>query len=84
MDDIKQLTEDVETLKERRILQSDFTPDCVKTRAMGEANRFVFSGPEAARPIGHQFGNSTTIFFATDTLKLYIWTGSVWKSATLS
>ena len=84
MDDITQLKEDVEFLKEKRVLQSDVLPDSIKTRAMGEANRYVFSGLEAARPAGHKFGNSTTIYVATDTLKVYIWDGSAWHYALLT
>lgn len=67
-----------------RVLQQDLVPDVVKTRHMGEANRFIFSGLEADRPTGAQFHNSATVYFATDTNKLFIWTGTVWVSATLA
>lgn len=77
------LKKDVDYLMQKRLIQQDIVPDIIKTRAMGEANRYIFSGLAAARPNGAKFGNSTRIYFATDTNVLSVWNGTAWKSVTL-
>lgn len=81
---ISQIRDDVQYLMDKRLIQQDIVPDIIKTRHMGEGNRYMYSGLEANRPTGNLFGNSTTIYFATDTKKLWIWTGTVWVSVTLA
>ena len=70
---VKKLQKDVELLKQRRVLQSDIAPGVVKMRHMGEANQYVQYGLEADLPSGFSITNSTIIYYATDTKKLWVW-----------
>jgi len=81
---IRLLTDRVGRLEERRLFQQDYTNDSVKSRHMGEANRYLNAGLEADRPDGANFGNNVTYWFATDTDTLYIWNGTAWVSEVLT
>ena len=81
---LQDLQEQVDLLRNKRIRQMDIIPDSIKTRAMGEANRYVVTGLEADLPEGYTVTGSTLMYFASDTNKLYIWNGLAWKSVTLS
>lgn len=82
--DIEKLKRDVDALEQRRVTQTSFVPDCVKSRAMGEGNRFVKAGLEAKRPDGAEVTDSVTAYFAINTKKWWCWTGTAWVSTTLS
>ena len=81
---IRNLQEQIDLLRNKRIRQMDIIPDSIKTRAMGEANRYVVMGLEADLPAGYTVTGSSLMYFALDTNKLYIWNGTAWKSVTLS
>jgi hypothetical protein len=81
---VAKLEKQVTFLLEKRILQTDITPSVVKTRHMGEANRYILTGLEADLPSGESFGSSCSAYFASDTNKLWIWNGSAYKSTTLT
>lgn len=80
------LKQDVEDLKQRRVHQSSIPPETIKQRHIGEGPRFIRAGLEADLPDSgdNTADNSTAIYFCTDTFKLKIWTGISWKSVTLS
>jgi len=61
------------------ITQDMILPKAVKQRHL-EAY-IIFSGTAANRPSG---STEVKAYFATDTFVLSIWTGSAWKSVTLS
>lgn len=84
MEEIEKLKKEIADLKSKRIYQQDITPDVVKMRHMGEANRYVWAGLEADLPTGVSVTSSVIAYYATDTHKLYIWDGSVYKSVTLT
>ncbi len=81
---LDKLERDIEDLKGKRIYQTDITPDAIKQRHLGEANRYIWAGLEANLPTGVSVTSSVTAFFATDTHKLYIWDGTAYKSTTLT
>lgn len=81
---VEELKKELDKLKQKRVYQQDIVPDVVKTRHMGEANRYIASGLEADRPDGFDLTGSTIAYFATDTNKLWIWNGTAYKSVTLS
>lgn len=83
-DELQKLREKVAFLMEKRIMQTDIVPDSIKTRAMGEGNRYVIAGLDADRPTGYTVPGSTLLYFATDTNKLWIYNGVAWKSQTLT
>lgn len=65
--------------------QQDIKPDTIKMRHVGEGVRYIRSGLDAALPTTPEVPkNGVAIYFATDTLKLYVSNGSAWKSTTLS
>jgi hypothetical protein len=76
---IKKLEDRIDTLEGRRLLQQDFLPGCVKNRAMGEANSYLYAGVASKRPTGAKFGNNVTYYYATDTDVFYIWDGISWN-----
>lgn len=80
------LKQDVEDLKQRRVHQSSIPPATIKQRHMGQGPMFIRAGLEANLPTSGDKtdSNSTAIYFCTDTFKLKIWNGLVWKSVTLS
>lgn len=83
---LKDALSDIQDLKEKRISQASIPPQTVKQRHLGEGPMFIRAGLEADLPtIGENTtSNSTAIYFCTDSFKLKIWTGSSWKSTTLS
>ncbi len=66
-------------LKRKRIRQEDIENKAVKQRHL-EAY-VIFTGLAASRPDGT---TEVKAYFATDTFVLSIYTGSTWKSVTLS
>lgn len=88
MDDLQkqidQLKEDLLKLQNQRITQSMILPDVIKTRMMGEGNRYITAGLDANLPTGNSVTGSVVYYFATDTNKLYIWNGTAFKSTTLT
>lgn len=84
-DRIKKLEKQVEFLMDKRILQTDLTPDVVKMRHVGEGVRFIRSGLEADLPtVGETCLQGQPFYWATDTNKLYGWNGTAWVSATFA
>ena len=82
--EIKELRRELDMLKQKRVSQTDVIPDSIKMRAMGEANRYIWAGLEADLPTGASVTSSVVAYFCTDTFKLKIWTGTAYKSVTLS
>lgn len=83
--EIETLKKEVKVLKQKRIFQQDIVPQSVKGRHIGEGPWLVRSGLDANKPSVPPTGtDSSAIYFATDTDKLYIWNGAAWVSATLS
>jgi hypothetical protein len=83
--DVEDLEDQANFLQSRRITQTSLVPGAVKQRHIGEGVRFIASGIEADLPTPApptQLG--TAIFFATDTKKLWIWDGKVWKFVQLA
>lgn len=68
---------------ERRapIHQSDIPVGTIKQRHIQPNALLIFTGLSADRPDGSSFVKA---YFATDTFVLSIWTGTAWKSATLT
>ena len=81
VDDLK---EQIEQLKVKRIYQQDLINSAVKSRHLGEGNRYFLAGLDANRPTGVSVTSSVSCYFATDTKKLYLWTGTAYVSVTLS
>lgn len=70
-----------------RIYQQDIVPGAVKQRHISEGVIFIRSGLAANRPSTltvEASQNGSAMYWATDTFALSIWTGSAWKSVTLS
>jgi hypothetical protein len=83
---ITQLEKTVASLVAKRTQQLDVAPNAIKQRHLGESNIYIRTGLDANLPA---VGETTTtgsngIYFATDSFKLYIWTGVAWKHVTLS
>jgi hypothetical protein len=76
---VRKLEEKVEFLMLKRMTQVDYVPGSIKQRHI-EAN-IIFFGLEADLPDG---STGTKAYFCTDSFKLKLWTGALWKSATLS
>lgn len=70
-----------EVVADKRVTQTDLLPGCVKPRHLEIGLAAIKFGQDAALPAD---GSTYPAFFALDTFKLYIWTGSVWKSTTLA
>lgn len=84
-DKIKKLEKEIESLKDKRVHQSDLTPDVVKMRHVGEGVRFIRSGLAADRPTnGEEPLQGAAVYFATDSGVLSIWDGDAWVSETLT
>lgn len=62
--------------------QFDVLPDIIKQRHVGEGIRFIRSGTAANRPTSGE--KAGACWFATDTFVFSVWTGSAWKTVTLS
>lgn len=84
MDKLRKLEDEVQALKTQRITQAMIIPSAIKTRHMGEPNRFFMSGLAADRPEGQQVGSGVTCYFATDTNTLSIWNGTAYVSEVLT
>ena len=81
---VKDLEKSISDLEQRRVNQQMVTPDAIKMRAMGEANRFVRSGTSANKPIsGETATDSLAMYYDTTNHKLWVFDGS-WKGTTLS
>lgn len=63
----------------RRIGQNDILPLAVKQRHIDGA--ILFTGLQADLPSGN---DGRIFYFALDTLRLYIYTGTAWKYVVLS
>lgn len=83
-DKIKELENRIKILETVRITQDRIIPDAVKSRHLGEPNRYLISGVIADRPTGRIVGQGAVYFFATDENKLYIHNGTAWKSVALT
>lgn len=81
---LEELKRKVQFLENKRITQQQIVPDSIKSRAMGEPNRFFLSGVAADRPSPHTVTGGVTYYFATDTNTLYVYNGTAWKSVLLS
>ena len=64
-----------------RLKQSDIPNGMIKQKHIENSALLIFTGLDANLPLGTGYEKA---FFATDTFKLYIWTGSAWKSTTLT
>jgi hypothetical protein len=64
-----------------RIRQTDLPAGVVHTRHIEKGSTVVKFGVAADRPTE---GTVYPVYFATDTFALSCWTGSVWKSVTLT
>lgn len=86
MDDlIKRITELERKVNSGRIFQQDITPGAIKQRHISEGVIFIRSGLAASRPVTPESSrNGLPIYWASDTFVLSIWTGSAWKTVTLS
>jgi len=82
---IRELSRRIESLEGRRLFQQDYINDSIKSRHIGEGVRFVRSGLEAKLPTAEEPMQGQPVYWATDSKKLYIYTGSAWvKTAALS
>jgi len=82
---IQELKDIVTQLEHSRVSQTNIEPDAVKQRHVGEGVRFIRSGLAADRPTsGEGTTSGSAMYWATDTFVLSIWTGSAWKTTTLS
>jgi hypothetical protein len=91
MDDLqkklKELEERIAKLETRRLLQQDFLPSCVKNRAMGEANSYIYNINSSNLPTsGTTPVIGTSIFYEEDTKKIKIWNSvnKEWDETTLT
>ena len=82
--EIAKLQKQIDELKVRRISQSDLIPQQIKKRHMGEPNSYIWAGLEANLPTGASVTSGVVAYFCTDSFKLKIWTGTAFKSVTLS
>lgn len=70
--------------KDKRIGQQDILPSAVKTRHMGEPNRFIRAGLAKDRPTPETAEGGLAIYYETDTKKLKIYDGTAWREVTLT
>lgn len=80
--DLKQIDELIKKSLSARQPSINTGNDTVKARHIGEGVRFIRSGVAASRPTAGE--RSGAIYFATDTFVLSVYTGSAWKTTTLS
>ncbi|MCR4330739.1 MAG: hypothetical protein NUV49_02570 [Patescibacteria group bacterium] len=84
---VEELERQVKLLTSKRITQDMLVPDVIKTRHLGEANRYIINGDVADLPDrGDDTAQGTQAYFAKDESKLYIWNrdSEVWESTTLA
>lgn len=82
---VKKIEDQLKLMNTQRITQGQIVPDAVKSRHIGEGVRFIRAGLEADLPTsGEDVLQGQPLYWCTDTFKLKIWTGSAWKSVTLS
>jgi len=79
--EIDKLKDEVKLLSERRIRQTMIEPFAIKRRHLED--KVIVFGAAADRPTD---GDATNIhtYFSTDTFVLSCWTGSGWKTTTLT
>ncbi|MBZ5529718.1 MAG: hypothetical protein LAN71_17715 [Acidobacteriia bacterium] len=83
VDEIKKLQDRLDKLEGRRLLKSDFLPQVVTNRAMGEANSYVKI--LASSPTGAKFNENTMAYFNSTDSKWYVYNGTTWvKTSALS
>lgn len=82
--EIDKLKDDIKLLTERRISQTMVMQGAIKNKHLGEPNTYIRSGLAADRPTGADVTFGTTAYFATDTFVLSIWTGTAYKTVTLT
>ena len=74
---IKDLTDRLDKLERRRIIQSDLLPDVVKMRHVGESVRYIRGGTEDKKPtIGEEPMQGIAIYYDIDNKILYCWNTS--------
>ena len=80
---IKELEDRISQLETRRLLKSDFLPQVVTNRAMGEANSYVKI--LTSSPTGAKFNENTMAYFNSTDSKWYCFNGTAWvKTSALS
>jgi hypothetical protein len=80
---IKELEDRLAKVETRRLLKSDFLPQVVTNRAMGEANSYVKI--LASSPTGAKFNENTMAYFNSVDSKWYCFNGTAWvKTSALS
>lgn len=77
---ISQFGDRLKAVETRRINQQQILPSAVKQRHI--EGFIIFRGLDAAKPTNGD--TEVQFYFATDTFKLYAWTGAAWKSTTLA
>lgn len=82
---IDKLEDEIKSLQTKRVTQAQVLPDVIKERHVGEGVRFIRAGLEADLPTeGEPTASGQPFYWCTDSFKLKIWTGTAWKSVTLS
>jgi hypothetical protein len=78
---VKDLTQKVEELTNKRIKQQDILPGAVKQRHINEGVMFIRSGPSSDLPVaGEGTANGSAFYYDYDTDILYIWDGTQWQN----
>jgi hypothetical protein len=84
-DQLDKVLKELHALQQKRVYQADIIPDAVKSRHMGEGNRYIYAGLEANLPTeGNSVPQGISVYFCTDTNKLKIWNNTSWVSVTLT
>lgn len=73
--------ENIEIERRGPLHQSDLTVGVIKQRHIEYGANVIFHGLEADLPNGSGYVKA---YFCDDSFKLFIWTGTAWKSTTLS
>ena len=84
---LKELEQQINLLKAKRIYQLDIAPDEVKQRHISEGVRYIRDGTTADKPDeGEEPLQGAAIYFDYQTNILYVWNRSegAWKSETLT
>jgi len=79
---IKELERQIKEFRFSNIHQQNIASDSVKSRHVGEGVRYLRAGTAADRPSSGE--KAGAIWFSTDSFVLSIYTGSAWKTVTLS
>jgi len=83
--EITELKKQIYELANRRLQQSMYLPDSVKSRHIGEGVRFIRSGASTELPTeGEPTSYGSPIFYEIDTKKIKIWDGTTWRYFTLT